>query len=833
MSAPIIGQWTTAQRVAGGFAPVQQSAQSVPVDPAMLQTVNAASVAQQKAAAAAGSATSAANSATAAAASATGAATSATAAAGSATSAANSATTATTQAGNASTSATAAAGLATAAANSATTATTQAGNASTSATAAAGSAAGAAASAAGLPWPYYATRAAGAASSIAVNQYFISDETGTMSRYQKTSASPFYALIEVVPTAAQIAAKVNTADLAGTGGAAMVGVNPGFTMQDLVDPGEQMLAVLLKPIQGMGGMHCFGIDSLTDGAGGYNWRGYYESIMRANLGYGGPGYETFGLGGSQDRGATYFATGSRAEISIQTTNTYDWMANWAPGGGGQALYGTGYFTWAPEAKWSTVKVFYLKGPTCGAFTWTPSYSGFSGSATTVDCYAATSQVAYFSYTVPVGTAAGFRFDWAAGTTNPTGPVVIYGGDFVWDATKFRPCNLAQGGRQFTQVMAQDATARRAFFAAVTPALYIGNMGVNDRAIMDGPTFGTNLTSFVTDLQTAAPNMQINLVQPLQTNDTPTTYIKDYYAQRVTVAKAKHCGLVDLRKALGLYNYATANAAGYMVGGSDTVHPGQLGDIATARVHALAIGASPALIDPGKTAYDGSGGAAVKVWTGNLSEKDGVALTAPAAAASGGTITVTSAGAMTVVAAPTTGAYAIGQQICATGLLVGTFITAGSGTSWTLSQGATISSATAAYAYTVTRTVLWTLGMIPPYNTAVFTVNMAAQRGPVGSAVNVQKVKFSLTNASASNTAFVNGSGNYIMVITSELVTYSGDGQTIQYLIDVRNKSSTNQVEVGIIPIALNTSAGFGGAVTATGSFAFTNLGATGQSVFEN
>ncbi|WDF71483.1 hypothetical protein [Novosphingobium sp. KACC 22771] len=667
--------------------------------------------------------------------------------------------------------------------------------------------AGAQSAAASVPARNYASVAAALADgALGVDQVFSVGSGASILLYRRTASAPYYANVYF--------------------NAATVGLSPAGNVQDMLDPALRRLARLPQNIAAMGGMHCCLLDSLTDGAGSLaplTWRVLYYAIMRANLGYGGPGYQGHNLGTANEAGASFYRTGA-SEIGIDAgTAPGTTYCVHSPHGGGNLLTGAGsYYTWIPEAQWKSATFFYLKGPDLGGLR--INDVGNTGTPTIIDCYAATYQLAYLTLTNPVGAsggAYGHRFDWTAGATNPTGPVVTFGADYIYDALKFRPYNMATGGRKAATVAGLNAASFATFIAQCAPKVVWLDCGMNDRTISNASAFSGYLTTIVGLFQqVTAVKPLITLVQALDPADAASNNWPSYTAVRQSVANTLGCAYYDDRHWLGLPDYTTANALGFM---ADAIHPNGKANIARAQQRARFLGAGAAAVDPGKLAYAGSGGSAAKIYTGTLTQKESVALTAPVSAVtgfsatmSGNTLTVTGSGS---------GSFTQGQLITGTNIPSATFITGfGTGTggtgTYTVSTSATVASAVAITGYTVTPVTLFNLGMGNPYNSALVRLNVTAGRAGT-SAMRRQRIDFELTNANIYNSAGMTGAVQQ----TDEFSTTAGDGQTIAFAIRVPANGNLAQVTI--------TSLNYAGAATVTGSYVFAAQSYTGAGIIEN
>lgn len=668
--------------------------------------------------------------------------------------------------------------------------------------------------------PAYASTAAGLAATPGGKMFALDQGDGTVSIWLNNAG--------VAVFQRRLA---TSAALAGAGGAALIGVDGGGTVQDVVGPdGRRLSALIARTAAGLGGMHCYGVDSLSAGAtlsgapAPQSWRYLYEGAMRAAIGYGGPGYQPNSYAWSVDAGASYAFAGGAAEfiLSDGSANAAAY-APYAPSGHGIILPGsTAYFNWTPEAQWTRARVWYLKGPTLGALSWFILSAG-SGSAATIDCYAATWQLAWFEVNNANTTSQGLAIYGAAGATNHTGPAVVFGTDWIYDASKFRPGPLAQGGRTLQAVAAQNSAARQLFFSVSAPAVCWLDGGMNDRAARTAAQHQADLSAILSDIKTASPATQSIVVQSLDPSDASANAFWTFTAAKIAAAKACGAAYLDDRLALGLPTYAAANGAGMML---DGVHPNGIANRAKAQKRALFLGAGLTAPDPGKLAYAGGAGA-VATYRGSLSGKNGIQSAAPVSAVTGASATM-SGTTLSVTVAPTSGAFAVGQLVTGPGIPTGTIIralgtgTGGTGT-YTVSTSATIGAAVAITGHTLTRTLLWKIGLINGSPQAAFKFRYVVNRYGASS-TNVQECWIMAFNTTVYNAVTQVQAGTPTTVFSST----AGDGLTAQYVVDYT--ISGGKLEVGITMVSLT----YVGLISAEATYTFNNPGLiAGISVIEN
>lgn len=380
---------------------------------------------------------------------------------------------------------------------------------------------------------------------------------------------------------------------------------------------ERRTAVQPRGVGKAAGLWVTGSDSLTYGAANSTVRTTLNAIGRANLGYGGPGYLSFdddgaGAYDTANSGADWYHAGGIETIAIADgiygKYSFDGRGQFCRGGDG-----AGNFGFTPRGAWKRARVYYLKG-IAGSFKW--RFGGTPESvATTITTTAGGLDLGYFDVDGSTQGASGLLF------SAMTGDVAIFGADFIWDEAGYRPANIARFGRLLQDVAAQDSTFRRKWWAELKPAGFPFNAGMNDRMTRTPQQHYEDLTAIMADVQAAAPDCAITIIQSLDPADAETTYFSAYTAQKLRVAAERNVAFLDLRRTFG--RYADAVQAGLM---ADGVHPNAIANALIGQVTTGRQGLATGLADPGILAWAGGGGSAEKMWRGDLPLIAGVAVT---------------------------------------------------------------------------------------------------------------------------------------------------------------------------------------------------------------
>ncbi|WP_454726675.1 MULTISPECIES: SGNH/GDSL hydrolase family protein [Cupriavidus] len=326
-----------------------------------------------------------------------------------------------------------------------------------------------------------------------------------------------------------------------------------------------------------------GIDGLTAGAHGSTWRTYFLEATRGGLGDGGPGYLPF-----DDPAATRTADLHRLHI-------HDAMGRLSLDGRGIAVAagtGTAAFALTPPGLWSSARLFYLGQPGGGSMQCQTTAAGAAGQ--TVQTAAATNTLAWID--LPYQPAAGGG-GVGVGCSQITGKVTVFGTLFSLGSAGIQLANVGRRGRHLAAVAAQDSDMRRQWFAALKPAAYLLNGGLNDRYARTAQQHESDLLAIVQDIVAASPATRILVVQANETRDWQVSGLAAFAPRKQSVAAQTGAAYVDLRALLGAF--AQATASGYM---ADDDHPGEAGNRLIGPYLADQLGLRSLLPDPGPTAF---------------------------------------------------------------------------------------------------------------------------------------------------------------------------------------------------------------------------------------
>ncbi|WP_420991521.1 SGNH/GDSL hydrolase family protein [Cupriavidus sp. 30B13] len=326
-----------------------------------------------------------------------------------------------------------------------------------------------------------------------------------------------------------------------------------------------------------------GIDGLTEGSHGSTWRTYFLDATRGGLGDGGPGY--IGFGDS--------ATVRTADL--QRFRIRDAMGRLSLDGRGLAVAagtGSAAFSLTPPSLWSSARLFYLRQPGGGSMQCQATAADAASQAVQTD--AAANTLAWIDLAYQPAAGGGGT---GVGCSQITGKVTVFGTLFSLGSAGIQLSNLGRRGEWLASVAAQDSDMRRQWFAALKPAAYLLNGGLNDRDARTPQQHESDLLAIVQDIVAASPATRILIVQANETRDWYTSALAAFAPRKQSVATRTGAAYVDLRSLLGSFPLATAS--GYM---ADDYHPSDAGNRLIGPYLADQLGLRSLLPDPGPTAF---------------------------------------------------------------------------------------------------------------------------------------------------------------------------------------------------------------------------------------
>ena len=319
-----------------------------------------------------------------------------------------------------------------------------------------------------------------------------------------------------------------------------------------------------KSYEGESKVCMFGIDSLTSGAGGENYREFFTPKWHGAFNSAEIGYVHFDNFTSSDLG---FNFNKSAGLNYMLSAVDFSVAPIKYSLCGKGLYGTSMvddnFTWDVNKHFDTVTFYYLQQPSAGTFKY-----GFVSDNDTlsipVDTNGALS-IQKIEVTRESYQGTGIKF------IEINGDVSFFGAWFKIGDNSASVCDISRGGMTLEKQLQLDSPSRQYWYGEILPSTLILNAGTNDRTTVLPADFETDLTNYITDVQTASPNTKVIIVEPNQTSDYVSSYADEYTVKRQDVATAKGCERLDIPAIIGDYDYFVDNSL--ML---DTIHPNRAG-----------------------------------------------------------------------------------------------------------------------------------------------------------------------------------------------------------------------------------------------------------------
>jgi len=319
-----------------------------------------------------------------------------------------------------------------------------------------------------------------------------------------------------------------------------------------------------KSYEGEGNVCMFGIDSLTAGAGGENYREFFTPKWHGAFDSAEIGYVHFDNFTSADLG---FSFNKSAGLDYMLDAADFSVAPIKYSLCGKGLYGTSmvddYFTWNVNKHFDTVTFYYLQQPSGGTFKY-----GFVSDDDTLSIPVDTNgtlSIQKIVVTREVYQGTGIKF------IEINGDVSFFGAWFKIGDNSASVCDISKGGMLLEKQLQLDSPSRQYWYSEILPSVLILNAGTNDRTTVLPADFETDLTNYITDVQTGSPNTKVVIVEPNQTEDYVSSYADEYAVKRQDVATAKGCEIIDIPAIIGDYAYFVAN--NLML---DTIHPNRAG-----------------------------------------------------------------------------------------------------------------------------------------------------------------------------------------------------------------------------------------------------------------
>lgn len=308
-----------------------------------------------------------------------------------------------------------------------------------------------------------------------------------------------------------------------------------------------------------------GIDSLTDGAGGFNYRSSFDVKYRGAF------QEDSELGFAH----LDFATSVDLGISFGKSSGLDYMTNEPDftvspvkySLSGKGLFGTSMvedsFTYGANKHFDNITFYYLQQPGGGTFKY-----GFSNISPTeyptVDTDGALS-IQKIDVTRKKSDNTTFK------VSSINGDCAFYAVWFKIGDSSVSTCNISKGGMLLEKIMDLDSASRQYWYGELQPSCVLFNAGTNDRLTVSPTNFKTYLGNYIDEVLSGSPETKFVIVEPNQSSDYNSTFAVDYTSKRYELSSEKDVDILDLTKKIGDYDYFNSN--GLML---DGVHPNEDG-----------------------------------------------------------------------------------------------------------------------------------------------------------------------------------------------------------------------------------------------------------------
>ncbi|PZR32251.1 putative Ig domain-containing protein [Caulobacter segnis] len=318
------------------------------------------------------------------------------------------------------------------------------------------------------------------------------------------------------------------------------------------------------------------IDSLTEGVSGSSYADSLMDRLRTAYGDGGPGLQIF----NNVAAATYTSGNVRF---LSGPSSSPGLVKYSINGRGVDISnadGRDSFGWKVGRAWDTATVYYLQQPGGGTLT----VHGAGDGASVVVNTDGPLMLKSISVRSDRGQSdASLVFD------GITGHVTLFGADFRLDHGGATFSNIGVGGSSLTNWSLLDSNFRKAWFAALSPEVYVFNAGMNDRGLLTEAQYRTLVRAVLDDLAAVSPNTKIILVGSNDIGSSGQDYLAMY--RTVLQQEAAARGGIYVNDMATLGTYVQASAAGLML---DKIHPNAAGNLARAGVYIETIGVDDAI-----------------------------------------------------------------------------------------------------------------------------------------------------------------------------------------------------------------------------------------------
>jgi len=321
-----------------------------------------------------------------------------------------------------------------------------------------------------------------------------------------------------------------------------------------------------KPSIATNNICMYGIDSLTNGAGGKSFRTSFDKEYKNSHEDLEPGFIHIDYATSKDLNIGYRKSSRLINMASEDDYSIDPIKYSISGRG---IYGFNLsdesFTYNIKNKpFTKVRIYYLQRPDGGSFK-----------------YKLVNAHSENSYKQSMKGDLGIKYveldktskaDSIISVFKIKGNAAFYG---TWYFNDKKPAasvlNIAKGGMTLSKIMTLDRSFRTYWYSQFKPELVLFNAGTNDRLTVNGDTFKKSLNNYMSDVLEASPKTNFVIVEPNQTADYKTSFAIDYTIKRNELAREKELEMLDIPKLIGNYEFFVEN--NLML---DGVHPNEAG-----------------------------------------------------------------------------------------------------------------------------------------------------------------------------------------------------------------------------------------------------------------
>lgn len=312
----------------------------------------------------------------------------------------------------------------------------------------------------------------------------------------------------------------------------------------------------------------YGIDSLTNGAGGKSFRTSFDKKYLNNYENSEPGFIHIDYATSKDLNIGYRKSSGLKNMASEGDYSIDPIKYSISGRG---IYGfdleNEYFSYNIKDKpFTKVRIYYLQRPDGGTFKY--KFLNSEKQSSVLQSMKGKLGIKYVEFN------KSSNADSIINVSAIKGNAAFYGAWYFNDNDKTSNAsviNIAKGGMTLSKILTLDSSYRKYWYTQFKPELVLFNAGTNDRLTVNGETFKSLLSNYIDDVLEASPKTNFVIVEPNQTADYKTSFASDYTIKRNELAKEKNLNVLDIPKLIGNYDFFVKNDL--MI---DGVHPNEEG-----------------------------------------------------------------------------------------------------------------------------------------------------------------------------------------------------------------------------------------------------------------